>query len=315
MNLRIKRAVALAFAAALLLPPAAASAEEPVDVFFREGAEASRAGNVPLAYEKFRAAWALKQTYDIAANLGFAELALGKKRDAAEHLEFALRNFPPMGDTSQRSALEQKLEEVRKEVGELTISSATGAAIEVNGTVVGTCPLPGRIFVEPGQQIIVAKKPGVGEGKIVVSVRVGEAQEVRVELILSKDDKQTPSNPRPTWPGFAGLGVGAAGIGVGIAGFVLMAQKQSEMDEIAVGMPAGSCFEANPACDEIQDGLDTAASFRSMGIAGVVIGGAAAIFGTIYLSAPNPGTEESATAQIQPWFGPGTGGVSVSGTF
>ena len=62
------------FAAAVLCASLSLSVSErafadPVDVLYNEGVAAAQAGQVDVAYEKLRAAWALKQTYDIAANL------------------------------------------------------------------------------------------------------------------------------------------------------------------------------------------------------------------------------------------------------
>src|SRR4051812_2896716 len=50
----------------------------------------------------FQQAWALKHSYDIGGNLGLAELALGKYRDAAEHLSYALKTFPANGKGPHR---------------------------------------------------------------------------------------------------------------------------------------------------------------------------------------------------------------------
>lgn len=307
---------------AALGPASSARAEDPALALFREGIEAINENNVPLAYEKFRASWSIRQTFDIAANLGAVEKAMGKKRDAAEHLDYALRHFPPTNSTDQRAEIAKDLEELKKDVGELHIQSATGATVEINGKPVGICPLPGPIFVEPGQQIIVAKKSEIGEGKIVVMVSVGEAQEVRVELTL--EPKTGPVEPKPTprpmWPGFVGVGVGAAGIGVGIAGLVLSFQAQDDADVLADELSPGACGNNNATCEDLQSKLDDVATFRTMGIAGMVVGGAATIFGVVYLAIPNPGGDEDEEATVKaakltPWIGPGTGGLVMSGKF
>src|SRR5450432_3751077 len=47
------------------------------------------------ARASFQKAWELKRHYAIAANLADVELKLGRYREAAEHLEYALANLPP----------------------------------------------------------------------------------------------------------------------------------------------------------------------------------------------------------------------------
>ena len=107
---------------------------------------------------------------DIAASLAVVENALKNTRDAAEHFQFALDNFPPMTAADKRQQLEQGLAEARKNVGELTINVAPGAEIEVNGRAVGMSPLKGPVFVEPGQTTVTCKKKDFGEGQALVQV-------------------------------------------------------------------------------------------------------------------------------------------------
>ena len=70
--------------------------EQLVDALVR-GEEAARAGRLSEAYDILLGAWRKKPTYDVAANLGSVELRLGKVRDAAEHLAFSVREYPPSG--------------------------------------------------------------------------------------------------------------------------------------------------------------------------------------------------------------------------
>src|SRR5688572_17441641 len=60
----------------------------------RKGRELFVAQDYAGAYEAQLAAWQLKKSFDIAANLGQVELKLAKHRDAAEHLAYALDHFP-----------------------------------------------------------------------------------------------------------------------------------------------------------------------------------------------------------------------------
>src|SRR5690349_8781493 len=74
------------------------TAMTPDEVLYREGNAFAAREQWVEAEAKFRAAWKLNPTYDITANLGQTELRLQKYRDAAEHLEFALRNWGVTGN-------------------------------------------------------------------------------------------------------------------------------------------------------------------------------------------------------------------------
>ncbi len=125
---------------------------------------------------------------------------------------------------------------------------------------------------------------------------------------------QCECSTRPIWPAILLGGVGAAGVAVGVAGFVLAAQRDSDLEELA-GSP--TC-QPTITGDCITQGEDIAGekdSFNAMGIAGVAIGGAALIGMTIYLVLPQPSNPQKARATVAPWFGPGVGGLSAYGTF
>ena len=89
------------------------------DDLFHKGKALYQAANVRGAYEAYAAAWGVKRSYDIAANLANTEMLLGMKRDAAEHLAYCARNFPPSGNKVQLDAIKLRLDEARKEVGAL----------------------------------------------------------------------------------------------------------------------------------------------------------------------------------------------------
>jgi len=300
-----------------LLFAAEARAEDPADALFREGAEAINANNAPLAYEKFKASWSLRQSFDIAANLGVVEKALGKKRDAAEPLVYALRHSPPMNKDEQRAQIQGELDILKKELGELRIQSATGATIEVNGVNVGTCPLPAPVYVEPGQQIIVAKKPDVGEGRITVIVSVGEGKDIRVELSIGPTGKG--GGPLPLWPGFLIGGAGVAAAAVGIPLLVIGQGKLSDANDLGdeIRKSGGQCNAdggGSQQCQDAKDDVDQAGTFTNAGIPLIAVGGALIIAGIIWVVVPRDSQEKPPVALL-PWADDKSGGLLVGGTF
>ena len=82
---------------ALAQAPAGASAQPPdgataaARAAHERGLDAREKGDWPAAYEAFLSAWGHKRHWEIAVNLGEAEMQLGKYEDAVEHLSFTLK--------------------------------------------------------------------------------------------------------------------------------------------------------------------------------------------------------------------------------
>ena len=109
---------------------------------FQEGNALYDAQKFPEAEAKYQAAWDAKQSYDTAGNLGNVELQIGQNREAAEHLGWAVKHFPPSGSSDKRAFLEKRLAEAIALVGTLDIASnPDGATIWLDGKQLGKTPL------------------------------------------------------------------------------------------------------------------------------------------------------------------------------
>src|SRR6185503_10534547 len=118
-------------------------------------------GRLEDAYRAYKAGYDLKKGYDLAGNLGNVELALGRPRDAAEHLSFCLKNFPATGTAKQLEFIRSRLAEARQKVGALSIQvSEGGAEVLVDGRSIGRSPLADEVFVDPGSRRIEARLNG-----------------------------------------------------------------------------------------------------------------------------------------------------------
>jgi hypothetical protein len=156
----------------------------------------------------YQQAWALKRSYDIGGNLGITELALGKHRDAAEHLSFAIGHFPANGKPEHRDLLLEKLTDAREHVGVRTIEvSAACADVLVGGATVGVAPLPSEVFLVPGTTTVEARLAGY------------EAEQRTVNIVAGSSDRIV-LNLRPSGA-TGGLPVGALALGCLAAGFGL----------------------------------------------------------------------------------------------
>lgn len=296
-------------------------AQESAESLFKEGVAAAEAGQADLAYQKLSAAWKLKQTFDIAGNLGVIENALGKHRDAAEHIDFAIKNLPASAEASARADLTNLLDELKKKIGTLEINAPEGAAVELDGTALGNAPIAGDRYVDPGKHTLVGKKQGLKDGTVEIEVVAGERKAVSIELAAPVAPKVDEDSGRPLWPAFLGFGFAAAGIGVGVAGFVLSAQAGSDTDDLAAAIVSSKQFcvpegaQPNAQCEEAVSSYGDSETFRGMGIAGMAVGGAALAVAITYMVLPDDskaGAEKPAAA-FTPWVAPGAGGFVITG--
>ena len=102
-------------------PPAGASADEQAAHWLAAGNKAFKEGRFAEAERAYRQAFAVKKGFDIAGNLGAAELAEGKLRECAQHLAFTLRNFPLTGEPALREQMNRAYQQCRRGAGAVRV--------------------------------------------------------------------------------------------------------------------------------------------------------------------------------------------------
>ena len=230
-------------------PPAAAAPQtlpqgtDKADELFARGNEAFDKGELEKAYALYQQAWALKRTYDIAGNLGQVELKLGKFRDAAEHLDFTLRLFPPTGKSEPREAIRRAFDAARKEVGALVLTvNVQGAAVSIDGKAIGLSPFDAPVFVDPGERTIEATLEAHLPTKITIEIDKAESRDVGLSLTPKS---QPPPPPRNVPLLISGFGVSLAAAGTGIGLMIAATNKGTEADtllrDLVNGDPDGAC--------------------------------------------------------------------------
>jgi len=219
------------------MPENAARAE----ALFKEASKLYLKKQWKEAEDGFLAAFEMNPTYDVAANLGHTQYRLGKYPEAAQHLAFALKAWPLIGDPKPKTLAEERMKELRTLVGALTISvSSNQALIFVDGKPVGKSPLDGEVFVAPGVHQVEARLDGTTPTSQSVSVDKGAARALRLALAVA--DK----------PAEVGPGIGTAG-------------KAGGGSPVGPGMPNQEALGAN----------------KGVLIAGGVTAGAAAVVGGV----------------------------------
>jgi hypothetical protein len=316
------------------------------DELFKQGKNAYTAGKLQEAHDAYLRAWQLKRSHDIASNLGNTELQLGLKRDAAEHLAYCVRNFPPTVDETKRQNTMRKFEAARADVGALSIkTNVRGAEVFVDGKSVGIAPLEAEIYADPGERVVEARlpehEPAIVKVQVVKAGASGPAQEVVLALVpkvkrdgpLSGSGTQPPrkdEQPPPvmsTWrPGTALLVTGGVlavgGLAAG-AGLTAAANNQSGNAD-AIGARLGgpsTCTGAPPAavaldCQNVKAALRSQSLLTDGARASFVIGGlfTLATAGAAIWAGLAP-KQQKAGVHVVPLVGAREGGLTVLGAW
>lgn len=338
MTSRAFHFLAMCFCSAVVLAAAPSSAqdkgappakppvlvEDPNDMADRlhtEGVAASETGDWPTAYAKLSEAFKLKESYDIAANLGNAALELKKFPEAAERLDWA-RDRVPTGKTKQRAQIEERLAKARAEVATVRFNvNAAGADVRVDGKSAGTSPFEKERYFEPGKHQIDASCAGYKPTSESRDLPKGKVTVVELTLLAAKDGAPHGGSAPNTryWP-IVGTGIGLTVVAVAAGGGLMGAAAASGNSADAILAPLKQqygerpCDRVLPECADIKskrDRHDTLfkASLGAFGAAGLF-----AVVTVIYAAADRPSTKPQ-SARLVPVFSSSEGGIAFFGTW
>jgi hypothetical protein len=149
---------------------------------YDEAIQYGKRGEYRKAKASLVAAWSLIKTWEIAVNLGSAEMRLGQYRSAAEHLAWGIRDGAAKEGENCGPLIKAKslLAEAAAHVGQVKIvADEPGASILVDEEVVGKSPLADPLFLDPGEHVITVlpANPERVSLKLEVKVQPGDALE------------------------------------------------------------------------------------------------------------------------------------------
>lgn len=210
--------------------------EDQVVQHYEVGVKAAKAAQWAEARDAFVSAWRIKQHWQIAANLGRAELALGDHRGAAEHLTFFLREAPAGVSAEEQESARVMLEAARAKVGAMTIAvNVDDAEVLIDGKVVGRTPLAHPVFVDPGRRVIEAQREGYATIRKPTEIAAGSTSTVELRLVKPVPVQTQPAAPLPSAPGgprreliISGILVSAAATGLGVTSAILAHSRNAE---------------------------------------------------------------------------------------
>src|SRR5262249_42858992 len=164
-------------------PPATvdAAAAERARKLMTEGARLHDEGKFSEAYVALVAAWAIRQTPSLAKNLADCEMAIGKHRDAADHLRYITKSADAKPEEKTRA--QEELTEALKKIGSYRVSvSIDNAEVLLDGEALGKSPLKESVYVAPGKHVFEARRDRYEPDRQEVEVAPGSAQIVRLHL-------------------------------------------------------------------------------------------------------------------------------------
>lgn len=231
-----------ALALALLSGSRAEAQAEPPPRVFRDEARVREAealarqaealaaeGKIEEALAAYREAWARHRDPAVAARLGELELGRGAAVEAAAHL----------------AAVQARLAEARRQVGELRVRAGTSLAeVWVDGARAGYTAEP-SFFVAPGQHVVEIRGAGYRPERREIAVAAGEAQDLAVSLARTSPPRPPEEAPAPAAAAprksvpLIAAGLSSAAM-LGLLGASLATQGGDEQQIIGVGMIVGA---------------------------------------------------------------------------
>ncbi len=330
----LQQAMPVLLCASLAVPalagPNGASAPD-AETLFRQGKAEGTHGHWQKAASLLQQAWHKQHSYDIAGNLGIAELKTGHTAKAARYFSYCIAHFPVTGDAKKMKHVEGLLAQTKKKVAELdiTVKPAT-ASVTIDGTKIDR-DTAGTVFVEPGSHSLQASADGYDALSKTVSAAKGSKQAIALELAKTaaadphgagagampssglanttapapKPGHDTPAVPPdttkpPLWPVWVGSGVAVVGLGLGMGFRVAASSKRDDADRQAASLEnAGGCGPGSPnaaACAALKDANASVDSDNKISTGAFVGAGIGAVFGIGYLIWRGSREQPSSTA-------------------
>ncbi len=256
--------------AGAVLCPTAAHADQ-ADVHFKKGVALAKAGSIAEAEAELEQAWALRQAWDIAGNLGLTEAAQGKWEEAAGHMHYALKFIGSLATDEQRKGLEERYANVRDRLSLVNVNPNVEVAVTIKiGARTQSSGAP--VFLSEGTHKLECAAEGYESVVVEVTAVKGETQNLKVELKKigggPGPGPVVPPDERAVWPavllGVSGGAFLAAGLGSLIGGLVV----KSGVDD---GTGSGTC-ETDASCADLQSELEDAKLLGTLGVVGLSVG-------------------------------------------
>jgi tetratricopeptide (TPR) repeat protein len=289
------------------------------DKFMERGKKAEAQESFLAALADYNAAFAAFNSPKIYFAIALAEKRLGRYIQALHHFEQLLEELEEVPE-NLRNEVERHVNEVKQNLGVIFFRvEPDGAAIAIDGELIGTSPLNRPHYVVPGEHEYTITKDGYRTLSDNVEVEAGDVAEdklalQRLEQTITDTDTESPLPDRPVEARppsdtqlYVGLGVtGGLAIGATITGLLALSKHNTFEDDTA-----------DPATrDDAQSSGKTLALVTDAMIIGALAAGTytAFYYFTVYKKGKS-GADEKASVSVIPAVTPTAAGLAIGGRF
>jgi tetratricopeptide (TPR) repeat protein len=190
----------------------------------RGGISCFAGGDYRCALDRFERAYRLLPSHRLVFNLARALEALGRDCAAAERFEEFLEQEASLAEPQMIAAARRRLGTLGKRLARVRVTvDGKGASVTIDGQPLGTTPFRRwRCYTSPGEHRVRVTAPGRKPIVQRISLSLGEAERVRIELPRRDEPSpavtvHAPAPPHPPraprvsrrWLWFAGLSAAA----------------------------------------------------------------------------------------------------------
>jgi hypothetical protein len=297
-----------------------------VNALVHQGVELRRERRDREALEVFLRAWEVSHAPRVMAQIGFAELALGRWVDAEAHLIEAHSAATDPWIAEHRALLEESMRDVGQHVGSLDVrGNVAGAEVRVEGQRVGALPFARLVRVAAGTTTLEVGAPGYLPVRRSIVVAPGSLTRETVSLLAIDgpfgappppllDDARPPvavshdAGPTMRALGWTAAGGALLGVGIGVAALVVRND--------AVGRWNSDACLANgrTRLENCGGEQDTAVTIGAVSVAAWVTGAALAVTSVVLLVTAPSSAGRARAGRFGCGIGPGDVGVTCGGT-
>jgi len=326
----------------------AASAATEADAAIKHGVELRRRGDDLRALEEFQRAQSLQRSARALAQIGFAEQALGRWREAEEHLGLALADMADPWIRRHREVIEHSRAVVAGHLGSLEVlGDPDGAELRIDGWPVGRLPLGRPVRVAAGRIGIELAADGYLAATRPVTITAGQLaretitlQKIAPPVVESRpiapalrpvaraaasggdalpgiaEVRRAPEDPGGGWQRTAGWVSGGAAVAFAAAAVVGLVARAHYAERVDDALRGGRCIQQGDQFfgDGARDCAIAATNREQAGTLALVsggIGGVLVLASTIFfVAAPRADAQaRSDSARVRFACAPASGGT------
>lgn len=281
---------------------------------FREGNLLVRESLFVQAVDKYEQALSLWDHPGIHYNLALALLNLDQPLRMRTHLLATLSaGERRVGEDKFRRA-EEYLKLVEKQLSRFSVEvREPGAKVVFDGEPLFVAPGKRELVLEPGRHELVVEKAGFETRSEKILLVPGDAREVSWKLYRPEQYVRYEQRWQPVLPWSTAIG-GAVVLAAGAIVFWQGGEQIASYDErVRRECAAGGCLE-------FEGSADSGRTLQSVGLSGMILGGAAAATGGVLLYLNRPiarrvDPETGASLEVSPSLTTSTSGFLLRGTF